>query len=107
MAQSWRNRLWLQPKSLALADLGSTPMFKPLKKEKKVPVAYVRDIVIILTLLDSVADPYHFDTDPDPDPGCEKICYNPDPGRTLIRIRIQGKTIRIRIQQKRTYQENL
>ena len=23
----------------------------------------------------SVADPYHFDTDPDPDPGCEKIRY--------------------------------
>ena len=23
----------------------------------------------------SVADPYHFDTDLDPDPGCEKICY--------------------------------
>ena len=22
-----------------------------------------------------MADPYHFDTDPDPDPGCEKICY--------------------------------
>ena len=39
----------------------------------------------------SVADPYHFDTDPDPDPGCEKIRYgsgsrvnfdtNPDPGK--------------------------
>ena len=37
----------------------------------------------------SVADPYHFDTDPDP--GCEKICYgsgsrvnfdtDPDPGK--------------------------
>ena len=24
-------------------------------------------------LITSVADPYHFDTDPDP--GCEKICY--------------------------------
>ena len=23
----------------------------------------------------SVADPYHFDTDPDLDPGCEKIRY--------------------------------
>ena len=23
----------------------------------------------------SVADPYHFDTDPDPDPGCQKIRY--------------------------------
>ena len=23
----------------------------------------------------SVADPYHFDMDPDLDPGCEKICY--------------------------------
>ena len=39
----------------------------------------------------SVADPYHFDTDPDPEPGCEKICYgsgsrvnfdtDPDPGK--------------------------
>ena len=38
-----------------------------------------------------MADPYHFDTDPDPDPGCEKIRYgsgsrvnfdtNPDPGK--------------------------
>ena len=56
----------------------------------------------------SVADPYHFDTDPDP--GCEKIRYgsgsrvnfdtDPDPGWTLIWIRIQAKTIRIRIQQK-------
>ena len=22
-----------------------------------------------------MADPYHFDMDPDLDPGCEKICY--------------------------------
>ena len=41
----------------------------------------------------SVADPYHFDMDPDPnpDPGCEKICYesgsrvnfdtDPNPGK--------------------------
>ena len=41
----------------------------------------------------SVSDPYHFDTDPDPNPGCEKICYrsgsgsrvnfdtDPDPGK--------------------------
>ena len=54
----------------------------------------------------SVADPFHYDTDPDP--GCEKIRdgsgsrvnfdTDPDP----------GKTIRIRIQQKRSkYQENL
>ena len=35
-----------------------------------------------------VADPYHFDTDL-------------DPGRTLIRIRIQAKTTRIRIQAKK------
>ena len=50
----------------------------------------------------SVADPYHFDTDP----GCEKFVTDPDPGRTLIRI--QAKTIRIRIQLKRTkYPENL
>ena len=56
----------------------------------------------------SVANPYHFDTDPDLDPGCEKFVTDPDPGRTLIRIRIQVKTIQIRIQQKRTkYQENL
>ena len=34
----------------------------------------------------SVADPYHFDTDPDLDPGCEKFVTDPDPGRTLIRI---------------------
>ena len=34
--------------------------------------------------------------------------FVPDPGWTLIRIRIQAKTIRIRIQQNRTeYQENL
>ena len=26
----------------------------------------------------SVADPYHFDTDPDP--GCEKFVTDPDPG---------------------------
>ena len=44
-------------------------------------------------IVGSVADPYHFDTDPDPDPGCEKICYgsgsgsrvnfdtDPDPGK--------------------------
>ena len=29
---------------------------------------------------------YHFDTDPDLDPGCEKFVTDPDPGRTLIRI---------------------
>ena len=39
----------------------------------------------------SVVDPYHFDTDPDLDPGCEKIRYgsgsrvnfdtDPDPGK--------------------------
>ena len=39
----------------------------------------------------SVADPYHFDTDTDPDPKFEKICYrsgsrvsfdtDPDPGK--------------------------
>ena len=38
-----------------------------------------------------MADPYHFDTNPDPDPGCEKIRYgsgsranfdtDPDPGK--------------------------
>ena len=38
-----------------------------------------------------MADPYHFDTDTDPDPGCEKIRYgsgsrvnfdtDPDPGK--------------------------
>ena len=48
----------------------------------------------------SVADPYHFDVDPVPDLGCEKN-FVTDPGRTLIWIRIQAKTIRIRIQQKR------
>ena len=55
----------------------------------------------------SVADPYYFDTDPDP--GCErKFVTDPDPGWTLIQIRIQATTIRIRIQQKRTkYLENL
>ena len=38
----------------------------------------------------------------------KKFVTDPDPGGTLIRIRIQGKTIRIRIQQQRTkYQENL
>ena len=38
----------------------------------------------------------------------KKFVTDPDPGRTLIRIRIQAKTIRIWIQQKRTkYQENL
>ena len=57
----------------------------------------------------SVADLYHFDTDPDS--GCEKICYgsgfrvnfdtDPDPGKTIrIWIRIQEKTVRIRIQKK-------
>ena len=30
----------------------------------------VQGVVLI-----SVADPYHFDTDLDPDPGCENICY--------------------------------
>ena len=48
-------------------------------------------------------DPYHFDTDPDP--GCETFVTDPDPGpgRTLIRIRIQAKMIRIliRIQEKK------
>ena len=29
-------------------------------------------------VLSSVADPYHFDTDPDP--GCEKFVTDPDPG---------------------------
>ena len=32
----------------------------------------------IKTLSSSVADPYHFYTDPDP--GCEKIVMDPDPG---------------------------
>ena len=65
----------------------------------------------------SVADPFHFDADPDP--GWEKICYgfgsgsrtnfttdpdpskndtDPDPGQTLIRIWIQAKMIRVLIQ---------
>ena len=54
----------------------------------------------------SVADPYHFDTDRDP--GCEKFVMDPDPGRILIQIWIQAKTIRIRIQHTRIkYQENI
>ena len=63
---------------------------------------YIRNkvrLVHLQVMAGSVADPYHFDTDPDP--GCEKI-YDPDPGWTLIRIPIQARTIRIRIQQKRT-----
>ena len=47
-----------------------------------------------LVLSASDADPYHFDTDPDP--GCEKIR---DPDRTLIRIGSRPKRI--------LYQENL
>ena len=42
----------------------------------------------------SIADPYYFDTDPDT--GSEKFVSDPDPDRTLIRI--QAKTIQIRIQ---------
>ena len=34
------------------------------------------------------------------DPGCEKLITDPDPALTLIPIRIQERTIRIRIQQK-------
>ena len=45
------------------------------------------------TDINSVADPYHFDTDPDP--GSKKCITgtNPDsnPDRTLIKIRIQTK----------------
>ena len=64
----------------------------------------------------SVADPYHFDTDPDPDPGCEKIRYgsgsrvnfdtdlDPDPGENdtdpnpAKKDQVPGKSVfRIRI----------
>ena len=57
------------------------------------------EVLIFARSTNSVADPYHGDTDPDP--GCEKIVTDPDPdpGLTLIRIRILAKTIRIRIQQ--------
>ena len=34
-----------------------------------------KNVSVNIILTGSVADPYHFDTDPDPDPGCEKIRY--------------------------------
>ena len=68
-----------------------------------------------MSVITSLADPYHFDTVTDPDRGPEKIRNvpvsgfrrnfdtGPDPDGTLIRIRIriQAKTIRIRIQAKK------
>ena len=50
-------------------------------------------------MLTSVADPYHFDTVRIRIQDVKKFVTDPDPGRILIRIRIQQKRIE--------YQENL
>ena len=58
-----------------------------------------KSLTMTMIMMSSVTDPYHHDTDPDP--GSKKFVTELSPDRALKWIRIQTKTIRIRIPTKK------